>query len=585
MVYADPLLGRTLAHYRLDRLLGRGGMARVYFGWDIRLHRPVAIKVMDERYRDNPAYTARFVREARAVASWNHPHISKVFFAGEEDGWPFFVMEYVHGLDLQQLLRRYTEKGELLPHADVLRIGRAVAEALDYAHHKGVIHRDVKPSNVIVEDDGRVVLTDFGLAMNVAQGTLGEVFGSPHYIAPEQARNSAEAVPQSDLYSLGVMLYEMLTGVLPFDDPSPTALALKHLTADPPSPRQINPALSPEVEAVLYRALAKRPEQRYRSGKALIDALQQALVPGAVQAQPAAAPTLPGQAEKTEPRQEGNGRPTLSRVGMTEMVNDYLSGQSTARSPGNGPPPTYAGPVGPYPTRPPAALAGGFRGWAVGCFILLLIASLAGGLALGYAYSRQRRPGLAVGQTATPTPTMTATEPAASETPPPPSPTVETPEASPTLGPTATWTLTPTPTGTATFTPTSTPRPTLDPNAEYHILFLRLRGDLYLLNLGETDFPLERLELRNARGSLQGEEWDLEELRPGACVAALELGRGESPEPGIVISIRGERCEPTGKPITRRTNNAFWNSTFEVYFSDELAGRCEGEVNVCEYGL
>ncbi len=181
------------------------------------------------------------------------------------------------GPDLAQLLAEYASAGELMPHGDVLRIGHAVARALDYAHAQGIIHRDIKPSNVMVASDGRVVLTDFGLALDVAQGTVGEVFGTPHYIAPEQARRSSDAVPQSDIYAWGVVLYEMLTGIVPFDDPSPTSLALQHLTMAPPPPRQINPALNEETEAVLLKALSKSPADRYPTAGALMDALDQAL--------------------------------------------------------------------------------------------------------------------------------------------------------------------------------------------------------------------------------------------------------------------------------------------------------------------
>ncbi|MEW5961000.1 MAG: serine/threonine-protein kinase, partial [Chloroflexota bacterium] len=273
----DSLIGRQLANFRIERSLGRGGMAQVYYGQDVKLQRPVAIKVIDVRYRGNPAYAERFVREAQAVATWRHEHIIQIYYADDEDGLYYFVMEYIDGLDLGQLIAQHRDKAELLPHAEVLRIGRAFASALDYAHKQGVVHRDVKPSNLMVASDGRVVLTDFGLAMDVEQGSLGEVFGSAQYIAPEQARRSADAIPPSDLYSLGVILYELLTGRVPFDDPSPTAVALQHMTLDPPAPRELNPDLNEATAAVLLKALRKAPEERYQTGKALIDALEQAL--------------------------------------------------------------------------------------------------------------------------------------------------------------------------------------------------------------------------------------------------------------------------------------------------------------------
>ncbi len=275
----DSLLGSQVAGYRIERVLGRGGMASVYFAWDTRQNRPVALKVMDERYRDTPSYVDRFIQEAQAIASWDQPNIVKVWDAGEEGGIYYYAMEYIRGLDLSQLLHQYLDAGQLMPYTDVVRLGWAVATALDFAHYRGIIHRDVKPSNVLISVDGRVLLSDFGLVMDISRGTMGETFGSPAYIAPEQARSSAQAVPQSDLYSLGVMLYEMLTGTVPFHDASPAALALKHLSEEPPRPRALNPRLNQAVEAVLLRALRKRPAERYATGREMMTALERAFGP------------------------------------------------------------------------------------------------------------------------------------------------------------------------------------------------------------------------------------------------------------------------------------------------------------------
>ncbi len=269
--------GHQLANFRIERLIGRGGMAEVYYGTDIKLGRPVAIKILDARYHHKPEYAHRFVQEARAVATWHHPNVIQVYYADDENGLYYFAMEYIDGLDLSELLRQYHADHELIPHEDVIRIGRAIADALDYAHARGVIHRDVKPSNVLISRDNRVVLSDFGLAMDTGQGSLGQIFGTPHYIAPEQAKRSADAIPQSDLYSFGVLLYEMLTGEVPFDDVSATGLALQHMTQPPPAPRSINPRLNLDTEKVLLKALSKAPENRYSSGKEMMDALEKAL--------------------------------------------------------------------------------------------------------------------------------------------------------------------------------------------------------------------------------------------------------------------------------------------------------------------
>ncbi len=311
----DPLIGQQLGNFRIDRLIGRGGMASVYYGWDVKLERPVAVKVIDARYRDNPDYATRFVREARAVATWRHDNVVQIYYADEQDELYYFAMEFIDGLDLGQLLSDYAAQEELMPHQDVLGLGRAIASALDYAHEQGIIHRDVKPANVIVDKEGRVVLTDFGLALDVQIGTLGEVFGSPNYIAPEQARSSADVVPQSDLYSLGVILYEMLTGQVPFDDPSSTSVALQHMTQPPPLPRELNPQLSPPVESVLLKALAKEPEERYQTGAELLDALERALSrpkPAPQAEQPADAPTSP----------------QLSQVSINEKVSSHLAAEA-----------------------------------------------------------------------------------------------------------------------------------------------------------------------------------------------------------------------------------------------------------------
>ena len=211
------------------------------------------------------------------MAKWRHENIVQIYYADDESGFYYYAMEYVDGHDLATILSFYAEDSELMPIPDIIRIGRSVAAALDYAHREGVIHRDVKPSNVMVARDGRVMLGDFGMALEIQGGSLGEAFGTPHYMSPEQARRSSDAIPQSDLYSLGVILYEILTGLVPFNDPSPASVALQHITQQPPLPRTINPELGIEVEAVLLKALEKDPRNRYQTGAQLMDALEQAL--------------------------------------------------------------------------------------------------------------------------------------------------------------------------------------------------------------------------------------------------------------------------------------------------------------------
>jgi serine/threonine protein kinase len=289
----DALIGTQLANYYIEYPLGRGGMAMVYYATDVKLDRPAAVKVIDAQLQGNPAFAKRFVDEAKIVAQWRHQNIVQVYYADNEGDLYFFAMEYISGASLEDLLETYVQKVELIPQADVIRIGRAIASALDYAHQHGVIHRDIKPSNVMISMDDRVILTDFGLALDTAQGTMGEVFGTPHYIAPEQALHSAKAVPASDLYSLGVVLYQMLTGFVPFDDDSATSIAIQHIQTAPPSPRSWNPALNQATEEVLLKTLEKDPQNRYQSGKALMDALETALLNKAVAETPQVDSSLP----------------------------------------------------------------------------------------------------------------------------------------------------------------------------------------------------------------------------------------------------------------------------------------------------
>ncbi len=252
-------------------------MARVYKGYDDKLDRYAAVKVIEPMLMvgdDEQEYRERFQREARAIARLNHPHIVSVFQFGAIDTSYYMAMNFVEGRDLRQVLIDYNNRDERLAQAQVMRIVKDIAGALDYAHANGVIHRDVKPSNIMVMDDGHAVLTDFGLALNAQEGTIGNTFGSVHYIAPEQAVSSAQAVPQSDLYALGVVIYEMLTGRVPFEDASAMSIALKHISDPPPLPSIFNPGIMPGVEEVVMKTLDKEPARRYESGEALVRALQ-----------------------------------------------------------------------------------------------------------------------------------------------------------------------------------------------------------------------------------------------------------------------------------------------------------------------
>lgn len=273
----DPLIGKQLGDYVIQSVLGQGGMARVYKGYDSRLDRYAAVKVIEPTLTssdEDEEYRERFQKEARAIARLNHPRVVGVYQFNNIDHLYYMAMVFIEGHDLRTVLKEYARKGKQLSHKQILRIIGDIAQALDYSHAQGVIHRDIKPSNIMVTADGHAVLTDFGLALNASEGTIGNTFGSVHYIAPEQAMSSAQAVPQSDLYSLGVVLYEVLVGRVPFEDVSAMTVALKHISDPPPPPSTLNPEISSQIEEVVMKILDKDPQKRYSSGKAFIYALE-----------------------------------------------------------------------------------------------------------------------------------------------------------------------------------------------------------------------------------------------------------------------------------------------------------------------
>ncbi len=273
----DPLIGTRLGDYTIQSLIGRGGMARVYEGFDERLGRRAAIKVMEIYHEHGDEMTQRFWREATVVANLDHPGIISVYQFGEGRDLYYMAMKFVEGRTLLRILKHLRQQNKFLDSEHVVTIISDVAAALDYAHSRGVIHRDIKPSNIMLTSDNRAVLTDFGLTMQLgSDSTLGTAFGTPRYIAPEQAISSQKSVPQSDIYSLGVVLYEMAAGRAPFDDESPMSLALSHITNAPPLPQTVRPDLPHPVQTVILKALEKRPENRWQLAKEMADALREA---------------------------------------------------------------------------------------------------------------------------------------------------------------------------------------------------------------------------------------------------------------------------------------------------------------------
>jgi serine/threonine protein kinase/uncharacterized membrane protein len=287
----DILVGKTLDQvYRIDRRLRRGGMGSVYKGHDTSLDRDVAIKVMHPQFTDDPTFCERFRQEARAVASLRHPGIVQVYACGQDLDMLYIAMDYVEGQTLNEWLKRLADQKKIVALEESLRIVRAIAMALHYAHEAGVLHRDIKPSNVILrpvdpalQEPGGLpfqpVLTDFGLAQ-LAEGGVrtqtGMTMGTPAYMSPEQCLGE-KVDRRSDIYSLGIVLYELTTGRVPFDVKSLTEAMRYHVQEPPPPPRSIHPALPIEVENIILCALAKRQEDRYPTARAMADALRDAI--------------------------------------------------------------------------------------------------------------------------------------------------------------------------------------------------------------------------------------------------------------------------------------------------------------------
>src|ERR1700733_8876071 len=252
--------------YELTHLIARGGMAQVYRAMDRQLERPVALKVLFPELSVDRTFVERFRREAQAAANLSHPNIVPVFDWGEDAGAYFIVMEYINGRPLSAVLR----DPQRMPPRQIAMIGAGVAAALAFAHRHGVIHRDVKPGNVLITPDGEVKVTDFGIARAVnteeSLTQTGAVMGTAAYFSPEQAEGKGVDA-RSDIYSLGVVLYEMAAGRPPFTGDSPVAVASKHVRDTPELLRTLNPAVPPALEAVIMKAMAKDPNARYGSAE------------------------------------------------------------------------------------------------------------------------------------------------------------------------------------------------------------------------------------------------------------------------------------------------------------------------------
>ncbi len=340
--------------YELEQKIGEGGMASVYRGRDLRLNRRVAVKVLHSRYANDPDFHSRFRHEAMAAAILTHPNVIGVYDAGQDGAVHYIVMEYVEGSDLKALIRQQAP----LPIDQAAAIAEAIAWGLDSAHRVGLIHRDIKPQNIIVTPDGQVRISDFGIAkshFSTALTETGVTFGTVDYISPEQAQGKS-AVPASDIYSLGVTLYEMLTGQLPFSGDNAVAVAMQHVSATPTSPRVYNPQIPPHLEQLVLRTMAKDPEQRWASAQELAQQLQ---------------------SFRTQSRQETVVNPALARRTPDPAAQRAPANQANGNTAGRAPVP---------PPRPAAGRAPTQQSSGCGVFLVGMLL-LAGVLGLVFLFS------------------------------------------------------------------------------------------------------------------------------------------------------------------------------------------------------
>jgi hypothetical protein len=327
----DSLLGKRLGKYEIQAEIGKGGMGVVYQGYDPLLDRKVAVKVLAPHLVREPGYVERFLREAQSAARLKHAGIVTIYDVGHDQSgrdiaspfkgdWYYIVMEYLEGQTLAQILR---QRGAL-PNDQVIAILRRLGEALDYAHHYGLVHRDVKPGNIVIDAAGHATLTDFGVARAAGRATLtraGTLLGTPQYMSPEQAQG--EGVDhRTDIYSLGVVAYEMLAGQTPYGTAPPHAVLHQLIYEPPPSVRSRRPDLPPEVDRVLGKALAKQPANRFETATGFAEALGQALAGGVRPAGASAArPTLRPKSREipssvrtaSPPRSRGGAPPAAAR--------------------------------------------------------------------------------------------------------------------------------------------------------------------------------------------------------------------------------------------------------------------------------
>ena len=469
-----------IGRYQVKGEIGRGGMATVYHANDPRFERDVAIKVLPAEFMHDPQFRARFEREAKMIALLEHPAIVPVYDFGEENGQPFIVMRYMSGGSLSDRLKQGP-----LPLTEAWQIVARLASSLDAAHAKGIIHRDLKPGNILFDQYGNAFLSDFGIARLTQSGqsatlTGGAILGTPSYMSPEQIQGDKEIDGRSDIYALGVILYQMLTGATPYKADTPAKIMMMHILEPVPDIRAANPSLPAGIEAIIQKAMAKEPAERYATAAEMVAELEV---------------IVKGQGEATSPKLDA--ALMASRAQKTVMAPGRLK---TSEHPPLRGKATEILPEAPPPAPPLAKAKTGFPLWLgvlIGLLAVGVVAALAVG-GIGYFSGAFNRP------TATP-PAPTATLPVVvvnlSSTPTPPPTSTPTPNPTPTPPPPLTPSPTPVPSATNTPTATSLPQIPIVGGAD-RLALLDGNNNLWVMNVDGSQ-PIQLTVDNAAKENLQ----------------------------------------------------------------------------------
>lgn len=534
------LIGKKLEEYHILSQLGEGGMSTIYLGLDTSLKRYTAVKVIHASLQNDPDNVARFKREAQAVARLDHPHIVRLYRYGQVDDILYMAMQYIEGLDLRAVLQNYRRNNELIPPADAVRIVQEVCRALDFSHRNGVLHRDVKPSNIMLTREGKAILTDFGLALLPDVDTQGKAFGTPQYMAPEQAQSPSEVGPQTDLYAVGMLLYEMFTGEIPFNEiENPMEMVARRANTPPPRPSAIQPDLSPELETVILKALALKPAERYQSGSELVTALESSL------------PTFGVEAEREEAEIVASPPPIVEPM-AAEMSLPPAEAAII--------PPSVIVPE-PEPTRQAnlvSALPANRPRLPVplmilgGCAVLaLLFVLLVGG---GVQLIRSQFQKYYAWMPLTIGGELQNSSDSDAYPEPPDSTNANSSED-----------------GNDDDDDDNDDDDDDDGEDEgQNGLLLQIatnkEDSFYLVNIGSTAVPLSGLSFEDGDNSFEGVEWGITSLAPGECVSIWK-DRGNPRAPDVDCNEVGGRAE-------RAPNDIFWKSSFNIFYENVLITTC-----------